>query len=379
MEVPFNRPYLTGAEQEFIAQAQKNGQLSGDGAFTDLCQKAIEELTSTRQALLTHSCTAALEMAAILIDIEPGDEIIMPSFTFVSTANAFVLRGAVPVFVDIKPDSLNLDERLIASALSDRTKAIVPVHYSGMPCEMGVISSLAKSERLFLIEDAAQALMSYLDGQSLGSFGDMATLSFHETKNISCGEGGALLINNPDLIERAQVIREKGTDRTKFVMGEVDRYTWQDIGSSFLPGELTAAFLYAQLLHAKTITQNRLCAWHLYHEMLWELEEKGLLERHQIVFEGEYNAHMYRILLREDISRSRVIQDLRENGVSAVSHYEPLHCSPAGKFYGRQAMPLPVTESISQRLLRLPLWAEISANEIEHVVGALSDSLSNLG
>jgi dTDP-4-amino-4,6-dideoxygalactose transaminase len=357
MKIPFNKPYLTGQELEYIRQAHANGQLAGDGPFTRKCHAWLEQNTGCAKALLTHSCTGALEMAALLADLQTGDEVIMPSFTFVSTANAFVLRGAVPVFVDIRPDTLNLDESQIEAAITPRTKAVVPVHYAGVGCEMDVLLEIAKKYRLLVIEDAAQGIQSKFRGKPLGSFGHLAALSFHETKNIISGEGGALLINDPDLIERAEIIREKGTNRSRFFRGQVDKYTWMDLGSSFLPGEMVAAFLYAQMEKAQEITRRRLNLWETYHGAFRDLEEKGLVQRPHIPTHCAQNAHMYYLLMKNESHRDLLLEALNKNeGINAVFHYLPLHRSPAGQKYGRTLSPLPHTDNISGRLLRLPLW-----------------------
>ena len=299
--IPFNKPYMTGKELYYIAEAKFGNMLAGDGPFTKRCHQWLEQRTGSAKALLTHSCTAALEMAALLLDIQPGDEIIMPSFTFVSTANAFVLRGGVPVFVDIREDTLNLDERLIEAAITPRTKAIVPVHYAGVACEMDTIMAIARRHGLKVVEDAAQGVMSSYKGRALGSIGDLGAYSFHETKNVISGEGGALLVNDPELALRAEIIREKGTDRSRFFRGEVDKYTWQEVGSSFLPGELIAAFLWAQLEEAERITNDRLASWARYHELLEPLEAKGILRRPVIPEGCQHNAHMYYVLLTPGI------------------------------------------------------------------------------
>ncbi len=347
---------MTGRELWYIAQAHSNGHLAGDGMFTKKCHEWLKERTGTHKALLTHSCTAALEMAAILAEIQPGDEVIMPSYTFVSTANAFVLRGGVPVFVDIRPDTLNIDETLIAAAITPKTKAIVPVHYAGVACEMDVIMEIAQDNRLLVIEDAAQGIMSTYKGKPLGSIGHMGAYSFHETKNIISGEGGALLINDARFAERAEITREKGTNRSQFFRGQVDKYTWLDIGSSFLPGEVIAAFLWAQLEEAQSIKQMRLNIWQKYHEALAPLELAGVLRRPIISNDCGHNAHMFYILLESLKQRAAIISKLNEQGVNAVFHYVPLHSSPAGKKYGRVSGEMKNTEDLSDRLLRLPLW-----------------------
>jgi dTDP-4-amino-4,6-dideoxygalactose transaminase len=366
INIPFNKPYMTGRELWHIAQAHTNGHLSGDGMFTKKCHAWLEEHTGARKALLTHSCTAALEMAAILADIQPGDEIIMPSYTFVSTANAFVLRGGVPVFVDIRPDTLNIDETLIEMAITPRTKAIVPVHYAGVACEMDVIMDIALRHNLLVIEDAAQGIMSTYKGKALGSIGHMGAYSFHETKNIISGEGGALLVNDKRFAERAEIIREKGTNRGQFFRGQVDKYTWVDIGSSYLPGEVIAAFLWAQMEEAQSITQKRLDIWQQYHEALETLEKSGKLRRPIIPEECKQNAHMYYILLESLEKRTDVIVQLRKQGVSSVFHYVPLHSAPEGERCGRASAELRHTDNLADRLLRLPLW--VGLGEAQDVV-----------
>ncbi|MGG2021095.1 dTDP-4-amino-4,6-dideoxygalactose transaminase [Pseudomonas sp. AO-1] len=371
-KIPFNWPHMTGKELYYIAESHFNGRLAGDGPFTKHCHNWLEQRTGCSKALLTHSCTAALEMAALLLDIEPGDEIIMPSYTFVSTANAFVLRGGVPVFVDIRKDTLNLDENLIESAITDRTKAIVPVHYAGVACEMDSIMTLARRRDLKVVEDAAQGVMATYKGRALGGIGDLGAYSFHETKNVISGEGGALLVNDPQMALRAEIIREKGTDRSRFFRGEVDKYTWQEVGSSFLPGELIAAFLWAQLEEADRITQTRLASWNRYHELLAPLEARGILRRPIIPQECQHNAHMYYVLLAPDIDRQVVLEKFRSQEISSVFHYVPLHSSPAGRRYGRTHGSLEVTDDQSERLVRLPLWVGITEAQQIKVVEMLS-------
>ncbi len=356
LKVPFNKPYLTGRELHFVAEAHANGQLAGDGAFTRRCSEWLEQRSGCRQALLTHSCTAALEMAAMLADIGPGDEVIMPSYTFVSTANAFVLRGAVPVFVDIRPDTLNIDESLIEAAITPRTKAIVPVHYAGVACEMERIGEIAAQHRLMVIEDAAQAVLSTYKGKALGSFGALGCYSFHETKNIISGEGGALLVNAPELAERAEIIREKGTNRSRFFRGQVDKYTWVDVGSSYLPGEVISAFLWAQMLEAESITARRLEIWQTYHSGFEALEQQGQLRRPVVPDGCAHNAHMYYLIVDGLEQRTRFIDFMRQRGVSCVFHYVPLHSSPFGLASGRVAGGCERTEDLANRLVRLPLW-----------------------
>lgn len=372
--IPFNWPHMTGKELYYIAEAHFNGSLAGDGPFTKRCHAWLEKRTGCNKGLLTHSCTAALEMAALLLDIQPGDEVIMPSYTFVSTANAFVLRGGVPVFVDIREDTLNLDERLIESAITPRTRAIAPVHYAGVACEMDTIMAIAQKHGLKVVEDAAQGVMSTYKGRALGSIGDLGAYSFHETKNVISGEGGALLVNNPDMSLRAEIIREKGTDRSRFFRGEVDKYTWQEVGSSFLPGELIAAFLWAQLEEADRITKERLASWKRYHELLEPLEAKGMLRRPIVPDDCEHNAHMYYVLLATEIDRQRVLDELKRKDINPVFHYVPLHSSSAGIKYGKVNESLHVTEMIAERIVRLPLWVGLSLVDQERVVSALSSA-----
>ncbi|MBC3420809.1 dTDP-4-amino-4,6-dideoxygalactose transaminase [Pseudomonas sp. RW3S2] len=375
-KIPFNRPYMTGKEFHHIAEANLGQMLAGDGPFTKRCHAWLEERTGSGKALLTHSCTAALEMCALLLDIQPGDEVIMPSYTFVSTANAFVLRGAVPVFVDIREDTLNLDERLIEAAITPRTKAIAVVHYAGVACEMDSILAIARTHGLKVVEDAAQGVMSSYKGRALGSIGDLGAFSFHETKNVISGEGGALLANDPELVMRAEIIREKGTDRSRFFRGQVDKYTWQEVGSSFLPGELTAAFLWAQLQEAEAITNSRLATWERYYHTLAGLEADGLLRRPIIPQDCQHNAHMYYVLLAPGIDRQAVLQRMRDEEVYAVFHYVPLHSSPAGERYGRTHGSMQLTDELSDRLVRLPLWCGLGDERQDRVISALSTALA---
>jgi dTDP-4-amino-4,6-dideoxygalactose transaminase len=373
--IPFNKPYLTGKELHYIAEAHARSQLAGDGYFTKKCNAWLEEKTGCHKALLTHSCTAALEMAAILSDIQPGDEVIMPSYTFVSTANAFVLRGGVPVFVDIREDTLNIDERLIEAAITPQTKAIVPVHYAGVACEMDTIMAIARNHNLLVIEDAAQGVMATYKGRPLGSIGDLGCYSFHETKNIISGEGGALLINNPAFADRAEIIREKGTNRSQFFRGQVDKYTWVDIGSSYLPGELIAAFLWAQMEDADDITAKRLEIWNHYHQAFEGLEASGRLRRPVVPDDCEHNAHMYYLLLRGIDDRSRFISIMQEKGVGCVFHYVPLHSSRFSCDQFQPAPLLPLTVSISEKLVRLPFWLNLDQS-IELVIASSVFTLS---
>jgi dTDP-4-amino-4,6-dideoxygalactose transaminase len=370
--IPFNRPYATGKELVYVAEAQRNYHLSGDGPFTKRCHQWIEQRTGCAKALLTHSCTSALDLAALLLDIKAGDEVILPSYTFVSTANAFVLRGAVPVFVDVREDTLNLDERLIEAAITPRTRAIVPVHYAGVSCEMDAIAAIARRHNLRIVEDAAQAIMAGYKGRAPGAIGDLGSFSFHETKNIMSGEGGSLLVNDPELALRAEIIREKGTDRGRFFRGEVDKYTWQDVGSSFLPSDITAAFLWAQLEEAERITRERLTIWQRYHEMLAPLEQQGLLRRPIVPANCQHNGHLYYILLSPEIDRQMVLDELKKKAIHAVFHYVPLHSSPAGRRFGRAHGDLALTTSLSQRLVRLPMWLGLNEVQQQRVCDALT-------
>jgi len=372
MKIPFNKPFTIAGELANIAEAVRDGHLAGDGRFTRQCHAWLEHHLGTRKALLTHSCTAALEMSAILCDLAPGDEVIMPSFTFVSTANAFVLRGAVPVFVDIRRDTLNLDETLVEAAVTPRTRAIVPVHYAGVACEMDAIMTIAGRHGLIVVEDAAQGILAEHKGRKLGAIGHLGCLSFHETKNVISGEGGALLVNDERFVARAEIVREKGTNRSQFFRGEVDKYTWVDIGSSYLPSELVGAFLWAQLEHAAEINARRLAACATYRAGLADLANRGVIEvPRPAPAETVSNGHMFYVLARSLAERSALIEHLKSQGVHAVFHYVPLHSSPAGRRFGRAAGGLPVTDDIAGRLVRLPLYYELSPDEIDHVVGAI--------
>lgn len=371
--IPFNKPFIVGKELYYIAQAVLvNGHISGDGPFSKHCQEWLQKQLGCIKALLTHSCTAALEMAAILCDIQPGDEVIMASFTFVSTANAFVLRGGVPVFVDIRPDTLNIDETLIEAAISPRTRAIIPVHYAGVSCAMDEIMHVARRHGLYVVEDAAQALLSTYKGRYLGTIGHLGCLSFHETKNIISGEGGALLINDPKFCEQAEVIRDKGTNRAKFFRGEVDKYTWIDIGSSYLPSELASAFLYAQMEHAEKIHSVRCSIFAQYHQALRPLEEKGFLVLPKFAPDCDSNGHLYYIITKSLDERTRLIAFLKKRGIMAVFHYVPLHSSPAGRKYGKTPGDLPVTDDYSARILRLPIYYEMRNEDIEMIVDTIN-------
>ena len=366
---------MTGNELRYIAEAHKNKCLAGDGVFTQKCQNWIEQELGVNKVLLTHSCTAALEMAALILEIKPGDEIIMPSYTFVSTANAFVLRGGIPVFVDVRRDTLNLDENLIEPAITNRTRAIIPVHYAGVSCDMDSIMAIAKSFKLSVIEDAAQGIMSKYKGKSLGSIGDIGAYSFHETKNIISGEGGALLINDHTLELKSEIIWEKGTDRSQFFRGEIDKYTWKDIGSSFLPGEITSAFLWAQLEQAKQITLSRLDLWRNYHQLFESLELSGAIRRPVIPKDCEHNGHMYYIILNSKIDRNHVINELKLNNISSVFHYVPLHSSPAGRRFGRVNGTMEMTDMQSNQLIRLPLWIGLTNSQQLFVADILRKSI----
>ncbi len=370
MNIPFNKPHEHGPELEYIRDAISRGHLSGDGYYTKLCHEWLEHRTGAKKALLTHSGTAALEMAALLLDCGPGDEVIMPSFTFVSTANAFVLRGATPVFVDIRPDTQNIDETLIEAAITERTKVICVVHYAGVACEMDTIMDIARRHGLYVVEDAAQGVCATYKGRALGSIGHLGCYSFHETKNLISGEGGALLVNDDAFVERAEIIREKGTNRSRFFRGQVDKYTWVDIGSSYLPGEMTAAYLYAQLTYAEEINAMRMKLWNMYDEALAPLEEQGLLRRPIIPADCGHNAHMYYILLPSIEKRAALIDRLADEGIKAVFHYIPLHSAPAGLQYGRTPAPMPHTDRTSDTLLRLPLFPDLGESGVGRVLDA---------
>lgn len=366
--ISFNIPPHVGTEAIYIQEAIANHKICGDGSFTKKCNAWIEEKTGTAKALLTTSCTHATELAAILSDIKPGDEVIMPSYTFVSTADAFVLRGAKVVFVDIRPDTMNIDEKLIEAAITEKTRAIVPVHYAGVACEMDTIMDIAKRHNLMVIEDAAQGVMSFYKGQALGAIGDYGCYSFHETKNYSMGEGGALLIKDADNIEKAEIVREKGTNRSKYFRGQIDKYTWVEAGSSYLPSELNAAYLWAQLEQADLIFDNRMNSWNTYYEKLSPLAKKGCIELPYIPEDCEHNAHMFYIKAKDLAERSALIEYLKEHGVCAVFHYIPLHTSPAGQKFGTFYGEDTYTTKESERILRLPMYYGLSKEEIDHVV-----------
>lgn len=365
--INFNVPPYTGKEVEYMKEAIENQKICGDGPFTKSCSEWIEEQTGTAKCLLTTSCTHATELAALLADIKEGDEVILPSYTFVSTADAFVLRGAKAVFVDIRPDTMNIDEILIEDAITERTKAIVPVHYAGVGCEMDVIMDIARRHNLMVVEDAAQGIMASYKGKPLGTFGEFGCFSFHETKNFSMGEGGALLIRDEKYIETAEIFREKGTDRSKYYRGQVDKYRWQEYGSSYLPSDLNAAYLYAQLELAEEITQARMDRWNQYKELLAPLAERGRIELPFIPEHCSHNAHMFYIKTKDMEERSRLIDFLKERGVHAVFHYVPLHSAPAGKKYGRFHGEDRYTTKESDRLLRLPMYYKLTADEVEYI------------
>lgn len=369
--IDFNIPPCTGKEVKFIEEAIATHKICGDGEFTKKCSQWIEETTGISKALLTTSCTHATEMAAILSEVGVGDEVIMPSYTFVSTADAFVLRGATPVFVDIRPDTMNIDEKLIEDAITEKTKAIVPVHYAGVSCEMDVIMDIAKRHNLIVIEDAAQGVMSTYKGKALGTIGDYGCYSFHETKNYSMGEGGALLIKNADKIENAEIIREKGTNRSKFFRGQVDKYTWVDVGSSYLPSELNAAYLWAQLEVAEEINEDRLSSWERYYKAFEPLKETGRIELPVIPEGCVHNGHMFFIKVKDFEERSRLIDYMKENGVGCVFHYIPLHSAPAGKRFGRFHGEDVYTTKESERLMRLPLYYNLTKDNQDRVIEKL--------
>ncbi len=369
--IPYSRPTALGNELKYLEQVLSARHFRGDGEFTKKCNAWLEKTTGTGKALLTHSCTAAMELTALLTDLAPGDEVIMPSFTFVSTANAVALRGAKPVFVDIRPDTLNLDEKLIEAAITPKTKAIFVVHYAGVACEMDTIIKIAKDKKLLVFEDAAQGLLASYKGRALGTLGQLGSLSFHDTKNIVSGEGGALLINDASFAERADIIREKGTNRAQFFRGQVDKYTWVDIGSSFLPSEFNAAVLLAQFELAEPTTRERITTWKLYHSDLADAEAKGHINRPTVPAECQHNGHIYYILCRDLSERTAMIQHLKSRGISAPFHYVPLHSAPAGLKFGRTQGQLRQTESLAERQVRLPLWTGMTEAEVGRVTEAI--------
>lgn len=366
--ISFNVPPYVGTEEKYIREAIDSRKICGDGAFTKRCSQKLQDLTGSAKVLLTTSCTHATELAAILSYIKPGDEIIMPSYTFVSTANAFVLRGAEPVFVDIRPDTMNIDETLIEDAITPKTKAIVLVHYAGVACEMDTIMEIADRHGLFVIEDAAQAIDAYYKGQALGTFGEYGCFSFHETKNLSMGEGGALLCKHAESAERAEIVREKGTNRSQFFRGQIDKYTWVDMGSSYLPSELNAAYLWGQLEAMKTIQKDRMNSWNLYYEMLQDLRQQGYIDLPTIPEGCQHNAHMFYIKAKNLQERSELLNYLKAHGVCAVFHYIPLHSAPAGVRFGRFHGTDRYTTKESERIVRLPMYYGLHENDLEYVV-----------
>ena len=371
--IDFNVPPFTGKELEYMQQAIKNKKICGDSEFTKKCSHWMEEKFQANHVLLTTSCTHALEMAAVLTQVKPGDEVILPSYTFVSTADAFVQRGATLVFVDIRPDTMNLDERLIEDAITDKTKVIVPVHYAGVGCAMDEIMEIAARHHLMVVEDAAQGIYAYYKGRALGTIGDFGCYSFHETKNYSMGEGGALVFQNNDFLERAEIIREKGTDRSKFFRGQVDKYRWMDYGSSYLPSDLNAAYLWAQLEMADTIRKDRLDSWNYYNEELRPLAEAGYIEQPFIPDYADHNAHMYYIKTKDLETRGRLIDFMRKHDILTVFHYVPLHSAPAGKKFGRFHGEDKYTTKESERLVRLPMYYHLKEEDREQVVKAIKE------
>lgn len=376
--IPFNRPRLIGGEHAYIDEALASGKLSGNGRFARRCAAHLEERIGAPRALITPSCTAALEMAAILCDLRAGDEVIMPSFTFVSTANAFALRGAIPVFVDIRPDTLNIDPDLIEAAVTDRTRAIVIVHYGGVACDMDRIMAIAERHELIVVEDAAHALPGMWHDRQLGGIGHLATFSFHETKNVHCGEGGALMVNDQALVERAEIVQEKGTDRARFFRGQVDKYTWRDVGSSYLLSEVAAAFLWAQLEQLDQVTAERRALWAHYHAAFADLEFDGLVRRPIVPPYCAHSGHLYYLLLPAAHLREAFIESLQARGVHAVFHYVPLHDSPAGQKLGRQGGLLPVTADASARLVRLPMWSGLGSDRADRVADAVREAVAGV-
>jgi dTDP-4-amino-4,6-dideoxygalactose transaminase len=373
--IPFNQPFIAGKELFYIAQAVTLGNIAGDGHFTQQCSRLLQERFGIHQVLMVPSCTAALELAAMLCGLGPGDEVILPSYTFVSTANAFVRLGARPVFVDIRPDTLNIDERLIEQAITPRTRAIFPVHYAGVGCEMDLIMTLAEKYNLRVVEDAAQGVNAFYNGRALGSIGQLGTYSFHETKNFICGEGGALCLNSPDLVERAEILRDKGTNRKQFFRGQVDKYTWVDVGGSYVPSELCCAFLYAQLEMMDVISQKRREIYQRYRQLLKPLEGKGLFQLPRTPEDCDSNYHLQYILLPDAATRDALLGHLNGHDIAAVFHYVPLHSSPMGQKFGYREGDLPVTEDLSRRLLRLPFYYEIGDQDQTEVVGRIADFL----
>jgi dTDP-4-amino-4,6-dideoxygalactose transaminase len=373
--IPFNRPFATGDELDYIGEAIESRWLSGNGAFADRCAAWLKDLLGCAQAFLTPSCTSALEMAMLVAGIRPGDEVIVPSFTFVTTASSVALRGAVPVFVDIREDTLNLDERLVEAAITSRTRAIVPVHYAGVACELDELFAIAARHDLSIVEDAAQAVSASYRDRPLGTIGDLGCISFEGAKNLTCGEGGAVLVNRPEWVGRAEIIQEKGTDRTRFMRGQVDRYIWRDLGSSYLMSEINAAFLWAQMVHAEEILARRMAIWDAYHERLAPLEAGGALRRPHVPGDRRHNAHIYYVLLENGDHRDRLITTLAEQDIHALFHYIPLHSSPAGRLLGRAHGELPITDRVSAAILRLPLWVEMDGADVERICDAIERAL----
>lgn len=376
-KIPFNKPFIVGKELHYIAQAVILGNIAGDGYFTQQCSRLLEDRFGIHKILLTPSCTAALEMSAMLCDLGPDDEIILPSFTFVSTVNAVIRLGAKPVFVDIRPDTLNLDENRIEEAITPKTKAIFPVHYAGVGCEMERIMAIANNHNLFVVEDAAQGVGARYNDRMLGSMGHLGTYSFHETKNYTSGEGGALCINDPGLVKRAEIIRDKGTNRAQYFRGEVDKYTWVEVGSSYVPSEICSAFLYAQLEMLETIAERRRTIYKRYRTLLKPLEAQGLLRLPHIPEDCESNYHLFYILLPDTETRDALMAHLKQNGIMAVFHYIPLHSSPMGKKFGYKEGDLPITEQLSGQLLRLPLYYEMTEEESQKVANKMKDFLES--
>jgi len=378
IEIPFNKPYLTGKELEYMRESIRSGNIVGDGEYTRKCEGLLEKTFNARKVLLTNSCTDALEMASLLIGLKPGDEVIVPSYTFVSTVNAFILRGAQPVFVDIRKDTLSIDETKIEGEITGRTKAIFPVHYAGVACEMDTIMAIARRYNLFVVEDAAQGVNAKYDSQYLGTIGDLGTYSFHGTKNYTCGEGGAIIINNEYFVERAEILREKGTNRSKFMRGEIAKYTWVDIGSSYLLSDILAAFLYAQLEALEKIKKKRKHIFDFYYESLKELEEVRQLILPTIPTDCETNYHLFHILLPSEEIRNSLMHELRNAGIQTVFHYIPLHTSPVGATFGYKEGDLPITESVSGRLLRLPFYPSLVKEDAEFIITMLKKCIRQI-
>lgn len=374
--IPFNRPYCTGEELGAIADAIAHGHISADGPYSDRCRQWLEETLGCPQALLVHSCTAALELSALLLNIGPGDEVIMPSYTFVTTATAFAIRGATPVFVDIRPDTLNLDESLVEAALTSRTRAIVPVHYAGVGCEMEALSSLASAYSIPIVEDAAQGICASYRGRALGTLGALGAISFHETKNVTCGHGGALIVNDERFFDRAEVLRDKGTNRSSFVRGEVDKYTWMDLGSSYAISDLAAAFLWPQLQASAATTETRCHLWNAYQDGFLAAELADLVRRPVVSADCRHNAHLYYLLLPNRRARDHLIGELNKLSINAVFHYVPLHSSDAGRRYGRTHGSMQVTDEMSGRLVRMPLWDGMTMDMIERVTESVTSVLA---